>query len=146
MITELVGAAGVGKTQLCLSLAAQCCLPQHYGGLGATAGAVVIDTERKFSAQRLQEVAKNRVPTYYDPDVADHGHENLIRLLENTTVIQVGRCFRAQSEPWTQPLRQCITCERLSEGVRAVFHLSLTMRVRVEYTSTQRWRTTATRT
>lgn len=47
MITELVGPAGVGKTQACLMLAAQACLPSKLGGLGEDAGVVYLDTERK---------------------------------------------------------------------------------------------------
>lgn len=47
MITELVGPAGVGKTQACLMLAAQACLPARLGGLGEDAGVVYLDTERK---------------------------------------------------------------------------------------------------
>lgn len=47
MITELVGPAGIGKTQACLMMAAQACLPASLGGLGEDAGVVYLDTERK---------------------------------------------------------------------------------------------------
>lgn len=47
MITELVGPAGIGKTQTCLMMAAQACLPAKSGGLGEDAGVVFLDTERK---------------------------------------------------------------------------------------------------
>lgn len=49
MITELVGPAGIGKTQTCLMLAAQACLPSNLGGLGEDAGVVYVDTERKVT-------------------------------------------------------------------------------------------------
>lgn len=49
MITELVGPAGIGKTQTCLQVAAQACLPAKLGGLGEDAGVVYLDTERKVS-------------------------------------------------------------------------------------------------
>lgn len=49
MITELVGPAGIGKTQTCLMLAAQACLPANLGGLGEEAGVVYLDTERKVN-------------------------------------------------------------------------------------------------
>ena len=52
MITELVGPAGVGKTQACLMLAAQACLPVRLGGLGEDAGVVYVDTERKVHSER----------------------------------------------------------------------------------------------
>lgn len=50
MITELVGPAGIGKTQTCLMMAAQACLPASLGGLGEDAGVVYLDTERKVRA------------------------------------------------------------------------------------------------
>ena len=51
-ITELVGRAGVGKTQLALQL---CVLAARY-----ELGTVYIDTEKKLSLLRLQEIAKER--------------------------------------------------------------------------------------
>lgn len=47
MITEIVGPAGIGKTQSCLMMACQACLPAHVGGLGVDTGVVFLDTERK---------------------------------------------------------------------------------------------------
>ncbi|KAG2449106.1 hypothetical protein HYH02_005854 [Chlamydomonas schloesseri] len=58
-ITELVGPGGVGKSQLSHMLTAGVALPTALGGQGA--GVVYIDTERKFSAQRLQEMVNARV-------------------------------------------------------------------------------------
>ncbi|KAG2489295.1 hypothetical protein HYH03_012127 [Edaphochlamys debaryana] len=58
-ITELVGPGGVGKSQFCHSMAAAVSLPAECGGLGA--GVVYIDTERKFSAARLQEMLNARI-------------------------------------------------------------------------------------
>ena len=51
-ITELVGQAGSGKTQLAMQL---CCMAARYGQ-----GAVYIDTERKVCIQRLQEICATR--------------------------------------------------------------------------------------
>ena len=50
-LTELVGDSGVGKTQLCLTLAAR--VAREPG-----AGVIYIDTEGKFSASRLVEIAR----------------------------------------------------------------------------------------
>ncbi|PNW88342.1 hypothetical protein CHLRE_01g025300v5 [Chlamydomonas reinhardtii] len=58
-ITELVGPGGVGKSQLSHMLALAVAMPEALGGLGA--GVVYIDTERKFSAPRLQEMVHARV-------------------------------------------------------------------------------------
>eukprot|EP00850_Spirogloea_muscicola_P015621 SM000121S26018 [mRNA] locus=s121:282961:286951:+ [translate_table: standard] len=51
-VTELVGPAGVGKTQFCLMLAIIATLPKALGGLSGSV--FYIDTEKKFSSQRLK--------------------------------------------------------------------------------------------
>jgi RAD51-like protein 1 len=67
-ITELVGQAGLGKTQLCKQLAAAATLPVLHGGM---AGSVIyIDTEAKFSAARLVEIARGRWPARFADDAA----------------------------------------------------------------------------
>ncbi|CAG9466450.1 unnamed protein product [Pedinophyceae sp. YPF-701] len=64
-ITELVGPAGMGKTQLCLQAALLAAVPDSLGGLG---GAVVyFDTERKFSSARLKQMALERFPGRFGP-------------------------------------------------------------------------------
>ncbi|CAM9140036.1 unnamed protein product [Choristocarpus tenellus] len=89
MITEVVGPAGVGKTQICLMMAAQACLPARLGGLGERAGVVYLDTERKFSPDRLMEIASTRVPEYYAHGVDMSRSEGMTRLLEQVTVFAV---------------------------------------------------------
>ena len=59
-ITELVGPAGVGKSQMCFQLSLLCASPTSCGGLGATV--LYIDTERKFSSSRFAEMAHMRFP------------------------------------------------------------------------------------
>jgi RAD51-like protein 1 len=59
-ITELVGQAGAGKTQLCKQLTVSAQLPVLHGGMGGSV--VYIDTEKKFSASRLVEIATARWP------------------------------------------------------------------------------------
>jgi len=63
-ITELVGPAGIGKTQACLTLCTDCFLPPELGGLGG--GVVYIDTENTFHGDRLIELAQRRYPAYYE--------------------------------------------------------------------------------
>ena len=58
-ITEVVGRAGSGKTQLALQLVVAAA---RYGQ-----GAVYIDTERKVSLQRLQEMSATRAKAGQDP-------------------------------------------------------------------------------
>ena len=57
-LTEVVGPAGVGKTQLCLTMAAVAGLREDLGGLGEGTGVLFLDTERKFSPTRLVEIAQ----------------------------------------------------------------------------------------
>jgi RecA/RadA recombinase len=57
-ITELVGKAGVGKTQLAMQL---CVMAAQYGQ-----GCVYIDTEKKLSLDRLREIASKRASTFND--------------------------------------------------------------------------------
>ncbi|CAM9193877.1 unnamed protein product [Lampetra fluviatilis] len=54
-VTELCGAPGVGKTQICVQLAVAASVPEALGGLGG--GAVYVDTEGGFMAQRAAQVA-----------------------------------------------------------------------------------------
>lgn len=55
-ITELVGAYGTGKTQLCFQLSVTVQLPKEGGGLEGAA--FFIDTEDTFSEVRVVEIAK----------------------------------------------------------------------------------------
>ncbi|CAI5728537.1 unnamed protein product [Hyaloperonospora brassicae] len=55
LLTELCGAAAAGKTQLCLQLLLQCCLPRALGGLQGTA--CYIGTEGALSIKRLHALA-----------------------------------------------------------------------------------------
>ena len=78
-VTELVGRAGVGKTQTCFTLAVQACLsvildddrksPQSLKNL-ELGSACYLDTERKFSAERVLQIAEARVKSM-DPLLDD---------------------------------------------------------------------------
>ena len=67
-ISELVGPAGAGKTQMCLTLACACAAPKRCGGLES--GVVFIDTEQRFSSQRLAEIARAKFPEALSPACA----------------------------------------------------------------------------
>ncbi|KAL3147194.1 DNA repair protein RAD51 [Trebouxia sp. C0010 RCD-2024] len=65
-ITELVGPAGVGKSQLCHMLAVSTLLPiTRHQPDKQTASVMYIDTEKKFSSRRVVEIAKARWPQYF---------------------------------------------------------------------------------
>lgn len=59
VITEIVGPAGLGKTQYCLQMSVIGCLDRLEGDGGRI---FYIDTEKKFSGERLSEIAKSRFP------------------------------------------------------------------------------------
>ncbi|XP_054878162.1 DNA repair protein RAD51 homolog 3-like [Poeciliopsis prolifica] len=54
-VTEICGAPGVGKTQLCLQLAVDVQVPAVFGGLGGQV--LFVDTEGGFRVQRLVDLA-----------------------------------------------------------------------------------------
>ncbi|XP_062815015.1 DNA repair protein RAD51 homolog 3 isoform X5 [Anolis carolinensis] len=54
-ITEICGAPGVGKTQLCMQLTVDIQIPESFGGLAGEA--VFIDTEGSFMVDRVADMA-----------------------------------------------------------------------------------------
>jgi len=62
-ITEFVGPAGIGKTQMCLMLSVIACMPKELGGGGGST--IYVDTESKFSSARLVEIATGHFPQCY---------------------------------------------------------------------------------
>ncbi|XP_031121772.1 DNA repair protein RAD51 homolog 2 isoform X1 [Ipomoea triloba] len=63
VVTELVGPAGIGKTQFCLKLSLLAALPSAYGGLDGHV--LFIDTESKFSSKRMIEIGVNSFPEVF---------------------------------------------------------------------------------
>ncbi|CAM6090141.1 unnamed protein product [Calypogeia fissa] len=59
LITELVGAPGVGKTQLCLMLSVMAAIPTEDG---LNRSVIYIDTEHTFSSRRMMEIAQTQFP------------------------------------------------------------------------------------
>jgi len=57
-MTELIGDYGVGKTQICLTLAVTAQLPREQGGLEGNA--IYIDTEGTFSPERAYQIAAKK--------------------------------------------------------------------------------------
>jgi len=80
-LTELVGCAGVGKTQTALTLAAVATTRDGGGG-----GVVWVDTEGAFSAQRLRELLCARYPAVYGTDAA--GRSRVEDALQHVVLFQ----------------------------------------------------------
>ncbi|KAJ7285486.1 hypothetical protein O6H91_Y330500 [Diphasiastrum complanatum] len=60
VITELVGPAGIGKTQFCLMLTVLAVMPDPFGGLNGSV--IYFDTEQRFTSQRMVEIAQHKFP------------------------------------------------------------------------------------
>ncbi|KAI7845396.1 hypothetical protein COHA_001101 [Chlorella ohadii] len=65
-VTELVGAAGLGKTQMCLQMCVLGCLERQAEG----ASVVYLDTEKKFSGRRMTQIARERFPDAFPGEEA----------------------------------------------------------------------------
>ena len=65
-ITEIVGMAGMGKTQICLTLAVVATMAESCGGSGGRT--LFIDTESRFNTSRLLEIAANKFPDAFTSD------------------------------------------------------------------------------
>ncbi|XP_061352043.1 DNA repair protein RAD51 homolog 2 [Gastrolobium bilobum] len=63
VLTELVGPAGIGKTQFCLKLSLLASLPANCGGLDGRV--IYIDVESKFSSRRLIEIGIKSFPEIF---------------------------------------------------------------------------------
>ncbi|XP_004294689.1 PREDICTED: DNA repair protein RAD51 homolog 2 isoform X2 [Fragaria vesca subsp. vesca] len=63
VLTELVGPAGIGKTQFCLKLALLASLPVACGGLNGHV--IYIDVESKFSSTRMIEIGAKSFPEIF---------------------------------------------------------------------------------
>ncbi|KAJ8768780.1 hypothetical protein K2173_023684 [Erythroxylum novogranatense] len=64
VLTELVGPAGIGKTQFCLKMALLASLPVRYGGLNGRV--IYIDAESKFSSRRMIEIGASSFPEIFN--------------------------------------------------------------------------------
>jgi RAD51-like protein 1 len=73
-ITELVGPAGAGKTQFCLTLAVAAAAPRRLGGLDAGVG-VCRTPSRSSPARASRRFAANVFPSAYGVSSDDAAHE-----------------------------------------------------------------------
>ncbi|XP_043910215.1 DNA repair protein RAD51 homolog 3 isoform X2 [Protopterus annectens] len=82
-ITEICGAPGIGKTQLCIQLAVDAQIPECFGGLDGEA--VFIDTEGSFIVDRVVDIASASV--HHCQLIADtHQEEDQLKAMETFSV------------------------------------------------------------
>eukprot|EP01090_Pellita_catalonica_P017054 TRINITY_DN5069_c0_g1_i1.p1 TRINITY_DN5069_c0_g1~~TRINITY_DN5069_c0_g1_i1.p1 ORF type:complete len:389 (-),score=46.46 TRINITY_DN5069_c0_g1_i1:13-1179(-) len=84
-ITEIVGPAGVGKTQFSLLLTAMTCMSKEDGGIDS--GALFLDAESSFRVERLISLIRAKFPKYAE-DTPDR-LEQLRRYVERVIKFDV---------------------------------------------------------
>jgi RAD51-like protein 1 len=122
-VTEIVGPSGAGKTQFCLMMTCKAVLPESMGGRGGKV--VYIDTEGAFNAGRLQEIAANRFPSYFNCD------ETMDLLLASVITKPI------QSSAELNALLLEMEALIITENVRFVVLDSIASKIRHEFDNTQ---------
>ncbi|XP_071915666.1 DNA repair protein RAD51 homolog 2-like isoform X4 [Coffea arabica] len=92
VITELVGPAGIGKTQFCLKLSLLASLPSSHGGLDGHV--VYVDTESKFSSRRMIEIGVNSFPEIFQIEGMAQQMAGRILVLQPTTPTEFSECLQ----------------------------------------------------
>ncbi|KAF2368163.1 DNA recombination and repair protein Rad51-like C-terminal [Trinorchestia longiramus] len=114
-LTELAGPPGVGKTQWCISLAAQCVL----GSGGSPAPVIYIDTEATLTPQRVVEVLTQRL--------SEHDQARLPELLADIVV------HRPASVEHLHKILEQLELQCLELRAKAVFVDSIASLARQEF-------------
>ncbi|PVD25728.1 hypothetical protein C0Q70_13388 [Pomacea canaliculata] len=122
-ITEIAGPSGCGKTQFCLTLAVLATLPVSNGGCGGTV--LFIDTEGAFSAERLVEIARCRLPELFKDD------DSLHQLVSNVYIDLIQTCKNLMNR--LKNLEE----DLISKNVRLLIVDSVASLVRKEFGSLQ---------
>lgn len=125
-ITEIVGPAGMGKTQACMMMCVCAALPLEFGGLGG--GVVYIDTEKTFAPGRVVEMAKQRHPALAGfPDALADLTSRILVYQESSTAAILQRLNNLEAvlieknikllivDSIAAPVRQQYDAEHLSE-------------------------------
>ena len=95
-VTEVVGAAGAGKTQLCLSACASAAAP--IGAHGSDGGVVYVDAERKFSSTRLAEIARGKFGSDFASDEAVNALARRVQIVTPTSLTDLAKRLEALEE------------------------------------------------
>ncbi|OMO91436.1 hypothetical protein COLO4_18386 [Corchorus olitorius] len=91
VLTELVGPAGIGKTQFCLKLSLLASLPTKYGGLDGRV--VYVDVESKFRSKRLLEIGLRSFPEIFQMKEMAQEMAHRILVLRPTSLSEFTQSF-----------------------------------------------------
>ncbi|XP_031427152.1 DNA repair protein RAD51 homolog 3 [Clupea harengus] len=100
--TEVCGAPGVGKTQLCVQLAVDVQIPVCLGGQGGQA--LYLDTEGSFLVQRAADVAQAAVEHC---TLLAHDHEQQAALKDFTVENILSRLWLVRCHDYVELLAHC---------------------------------------
>lgn len=95
-VTEVVGPAGAGKTQACLAACAACAAPLDAGGCGG--GVIYVDAERKFSGERLVEIARLKFPRAFGEEAATQALARRVQVIVPTSLSDLATRLEAMEE------------------------------------------------
>ncbi|XP_057451412.1 DNA repair protein RAD51 homolog 2 isoform X3 [Lotus japonicus] len=90
VLTELVGPAGIGKTQFCLKLSLLASMPASCGGLDGRV--IYIDVESKFSSKRLIEIGLKSFPEIFHKKGMAQEMAGRILILRPTSLSEFAEC------------------------------------------------------
>eukprot|EP00644_Phytophthora_capsici_P003169 jgi/Phyca11/5699/fgenesh1_pm.PHYCAscaffold_7_\ len=137
IVTEICCEASAGKTQLCLQLLLQCCLPRSLGGLQGTACYICTEAAMSVGAKRKRDAPSPKLTgsdfldgifveqLYTVNDLMDLIQARLPALLaeQNTKLVvldSVAAVFRLESTS---------SAKEAAERSRTMFHLANCMRI-----------------
>ncbi|XP_048679516.1 DNA repair protein RAD51 homolog 3 isoform X4 [Lepidochelys kempii] len=127
-ITEICGAPGVGKTQLCMQLAVDVQIPECFGGLAGEA--VFIDTEGSFMVERVVDIATACVQ-HCQLIAETHQEEDFQKSLETFSLESIlSHIYYFRCHDYTELLAQVyLLPDFLSEHSKVVLTNQMTTRI-----------------
>ncbi|KAM9596847.1 DNA repair protein RAD51 homolog 3 isoform 3-T3 [Trichechus inunguis] len=126
--TEICGAPGVGKTQLCLQLAVDVQIPECFGGVAGEA--VFIDTEGSFMVDRVVDLATACIQ-HLQLIAGTHMGEEHQKALENFTLENIlSHIYYFRCHDYTELLAQVyLLPDFLSEHSKVILTNQMTTKI-----------------
>ncbi len=118
-VTEVVGAAGAGKTQLCLAACASAAAPEACGGCDG--GVIYIDAERKFSGARMAEIARGKFGDTFDSSDAVSALARRVQVITPTSLSDLGKRLDALEEAIIDHNVRLVIIDSVAHLARAEF-------------------------